>query len=61
MRSCCLLTWSAESIDCALRKSAIASAPRLFGILAVATMAVGVAGALLATRIAGTAAEARTG
>jgi len=27
-RSCCLLTWSAGSIDCALRKSAIASVRR---------------------------------
>jgi hypothetical protein len=40
---------------------AFAGTQTLFGILAVATMAVGVAGALLATRMTGNAAEARAG
>jgi hypothetical protein len=40
---------------------AIADAQPLFGILAVATMAVGLVGALLATRMTSTAAEARAG
>jgi hypothetical protein len=40
---------------------AVADAQPLFGILAVATMAVGLTGALLATRIAGATAGARAG
>ena len=40
---------------------AFADAQPLFGILAVATMAVGLVGALLATRMTSTAAEARAG
>ena len=40
---------------------AVADAQRLFGILAVATMAVGLAGAVLATRMTRTAAAARAG